>query len=332
MVLTTEQIKSITRGIVRVLEVDGWLRLCRMNEAEEQYYLENKPHFYAKAQASANVRMAFQTNSTKLSFDYRNLPGSSRTFAWFDLYIDGAKVKQFGQEGEEMTGGSVQLELGEGEKRVELYFPWARRIDVANVALDDGATVVPIVRKRTMICYGDSITQGFDNLYPSQSYTSRLARMLDADEINKGVGGEKFSSLFLEHVDGITVDYITVAYGTNDWNKLTYEELLSNCRDFCKRLSDTYPQAEIFVISPIWRIDAEKTYEFGAPLREMYELVEKSCKGLPNATPINGYAFVPHMKDYYKDLRVHPNDSGSSHYAEGLYAEIVKHLTKRGLL
>ena len=75
--------------------------------------------------------------------------------------------------------------------------------------------------------------------------------MLDADEINKGVGGEKFSSLFLEHADGITVDYITVAYGTNDWNKLTYEELLSNCRDFCKRLSDTYPQAEIFVISPI---------------------------------------------------------------------------------
>ena len=333
MELHLEEILELTRGIVRVEERDGWMRLCRMTLAEEAYYLEHKPHFYAKAQATANVRMAFRTNSQTLSFAYRNLPGSSRTFAWFELYLDGAKVKQFGQEGEEITEGRVELALGEGEKLVELYFPWARRIDVAHVTLDDGATFSPAYRTKTLLCFGDSITQGFDNLMPSQSYVSRLARMLDADAINKGVGGEKFCPQLLEQHDAtLKPNVVTVAYGTNDWNKLTREDFIENCRAFCEKLSEIYPQAEIFVISPIWRVDAEKTYEFGARLQELHSTVELCCKGLSNVTPINGYAFVPHMKEYFKDLRVHPNDMGSSHFAEGLYSEIAKHLIKRGLL
>ena len=41
MALNFEQIKSITRGAVRVGETDGWFRFYRFTEEQENYYTYN---------------------------------------------------------------------------------------------------------------------------------------------------------------------------------------------------------------------------------------------------------------------------------------------------
>ncbi len=322
MILTVEQLRDLTCGVVRVEEADGYARFCRMSGAQEQYYRE-KSAFLHKANASANVRLAMVTDSASLEFDFRAYAGSSRNFAYFDLYVNGAMIRHCGFEGLELTSGHLCFALGEGKKTVELYFPWSWRVDVANVTLDEGCAAEPLKRSRRLLCFGDSITQGFDNLYPSQSYVSRLARMLDADEINKGVGGEKFRPELPGSDEGLAPDVITVAYGTNDWTKFTKEELAEQCSAFCRGVSAQYPQAKIFVISPIWRVDSEKTYNFGAPLSGVLEVIAECCEGLDNVTVLNGYGFVPHQKEFFRDMRVHPNDMGSAQYAEGLYAQIM---------
>lgn len=326
MILTKEQLQSITRGVVRIEEVDGWFRFFRMTESQEQYYLQEKPIFHAKACASAGVRLAFRSNSQSLTFRFRSSAGSSRVFGWFDLYQDGAMTQHFGFEGGELTEGRFSLSLREGEKNVELYFPWSRCTDVAEITLEDGATLQPLYRKRKMLCFGDSITQGFDTVYPSQSYVSRLARMLDADEINKGVGGEKFAPALLAERDAIEPDLITVAYGTNDWPKTTRDAFCEKCSAFFTRISQQYPHTKIFAIAPIWRIDCEKIDAYGEPLSKLSQAMEECCQGLSNVVLIDAFRFVPHSKDFFRDMRVHPNDAGFAHYAEGLCSVILSHL------
>ena len=43
-----------------------------------------------------------------------------------------------------------------------------------------------------MLCYGDSISQGYDAVFPSLSYTNQLARHFDAYSVNQCIGGERF--------------------------------------------------------------------------------------------------------------------------------------------
>ena len=327
MKLTLKEIKEITRGAARIEENDGVFSFYRFTEKQESIYLEASPdNFYKKSFATAGIRFLFKTDSSYLRFNFDLTSASSRTYAYFDLYINGALENHFGTEGKTMTKGSIKLPLGEGEKTVELYFPWSYAARLSNIEITDGASLSGVTRKYTMLSFGDSITHGYDAIFPSLSYASRLAFLLDAEQINKGIGGEKFFPALLSEKDPIDPDYITVAYGTNDWNSktITREMLEMSCRDFYTRLSELYPSARIYAIAPIWRGDGSRTNSgFGAPVTEVYPMMEEICKDLPNVTVLNGDSFVPHRKEFFADLRLHPNDFGFGLYADALYKEIV---------
>ena len=325
MILDLEQIQSITRGAVRVQEKDGWFDFFRFTEEQEQYYTHDSD-FYKKSFATSGVRFSFCTNSQCLAFDFQLFAGSSRPYGWFDLYENGAMVKHFGFENAEISSGHVALSLSEGEKLVELYFPWSRRTELRNVTLDDGATLTPAYRQRKMLAFGDSITQGYDATYPSQSYVCRLARMLDADVIDKGIGGDVFCPDLLKTADDVSPEIITVAYGTNDWCRRDPNEYRENCRLFYTRLSALYPAAKIFAVTPIWRGDATKPTKFGMPAWELHDTIAACVEGLSNVTVIRGWNLIPHLKEFFDDFVLHPNDAGFAAYAEGLYCEIEKHL------
>ncbi len=329
MKLSLEQLKKITFGAVSMEEKEGKFYFYRFTEAQKKAYETTSPNdFYRKSFATAGVRFSFRTNSTTLAFDYDFFGfGSSREYGYFDLYINGALKKHFGVEGNYCQGGNMRISLPEGEKTLELYFPWSKCTAMSNVELDDGATLEGISRKYKMISFGDSITHGYDAIYPSLSYASQLAQNLDADQINKGIGGDKFFPALLDEKDPIDPDFITVAYGTNDWSKCPREVFEENCKNFYNRLSALYPNAKIFAITPIWRGDwNRKTCGFGSPVTNVYPMIADICKDLPNITVINPYNFVPHRPEFFADLSLHPNDLGFCLYAKGLYNEIVKYL------
>ena len=324
MVLNKEQIAAIARGVARVEEENGWFRLLRFTEAQAQSYLDaGHPEFYNKTFATAGVRLAFRTNSRSFSMQYRFDKGSSRTYAWFDVYVNGAMTLHFGSEGSSVKSACATINLGEGEKDVEIYFPWSRNAELSEVTLDDGAMLTPIRRKRKMICFGDSITHGYDAIYPSLSYACGVARLLDADMTDKGIGGDRFCPYMLRDADPEAPDVITVAYGTNDWGGDTLENFKTNCLAFFQRLHELYPNARIFAISPIWRGDGENKNRFGMPAREVHDLMAELCKGIPNVTMINGWNLVPHRQAFYSDFFLHPNDLGFALYSQNLYKSIM---------
>ncbi|MBQ7173528.1 MAG: SGNH/GDSL hydrolase family protein [Clostridia bacterium] len=332
MKLTLEQIHTITKGVVNVTEEAGLIRLYRFTEAQSQAYFDRgNMDFYKKTYASAGVRFAFVSNTEHLSFSFEPHMASSRKWFSLDVRVNDRIVahKEYRRD-EDPENFRFEATFGAGEKRIEVYLPFSARMDFKEIAIDDGATLKPLHRTHTMIEFGDSITHGYDGHFPSLSYANRLAFLLDADSVNKGIGGDTFFPELIAAGGDLyeTPDYITVAYGTNDWVLFSPDELRQNCRAFYKALSEKYPNAKIFAITPLWRGDFKDrpSGKFGAPLREMDALIGDSVADLGNVTLILGEQLVPHEPEFFAEDFLHPSDLGFCQYSQNLFDEIKKHI------
>ena len=343
MQLDFEQIKSITTGAVKVTQKDGIISFSRFTDEQIQLYdrvcREKNSSLNTRCRAAAGIRLRFKTNSQKLKMTVEVSKCTSRTCFSFDVFVNGKavgylenvsklKIPQVYTEAELPSGPfGKEFALGDGEKEVCVYLPWSVCPVLKEVTLDDGAYVLPVKPPKKLLAFGDSITQGYDALRSSMRYTSLLADKLQAEEFNKGIGGEVFFPALAQTKDDISPDYITVAYGTNDWSKKTEEDFKARCREFYVAVSNRYSKAKIFAITPIWRKDYLGKRVFG-PFELVEQGIREAVADLPNVTVISGFDFVPKNEKYFSDLRLHPNDEGFAHYAENLYIEIEKELKK----
>ena len=172
---------------------------------------------------------------------------------------------------------------------------------------------------------GDSITQGYDAEYPSQSYANLLADKLNATAVNHGIGGEIFNLGMLDEDMDFCPDIITVAYGTNDWNKQTAENFERTAKEYYRRLRAAYPAAKIFAITPIWRGDKDNISKAGC-FEDAIKIVTEAALAQPGVVVINGDKMIPHLASVCSDKYLHPNDFGFKFYAEALYDAMKPHL------
>ena len=337
MKLSADQIRSISMGAVRVEETENGIRLLRFTKEQEELYKATSADFYKKTFATAGIRLAFETDSPSLFLKVNVAPGSSRKYFSFDVSVNGEIIDcldNFSGVSLPQAYTTVELPLGqfskgfalgEGRKQVCIYFPWSMAVELVELSLAESATLVPLKRSKKLLAFGDSITQGYDALRPSNSYVSRLADLLQAEEFNKGIGAERFFPALAQLRDDPEPDYITVAYGTNDWSGIDEAPFKENCDAFYGALSRNYPNAKIFAITPIWRKDYRNYKKFG-----LFEQVEADIREItakyPNICVIRGFEFVPQDEDLFADLRVHPNDRGFRHYAENLYTQLADKL------
>ena len=321
MKLSLEQLKSIARGVDRLEEVDDGVQFFRMTEAQKGYYLHyNNIEKTNKTDSTSGVRLAFYTDSTSVKFSVKFTEGSSRAYAYFDIYENGAMIAHGGDEKE--NNADVEAKLMVGESLVEIYFPWSKGVVMTSFELDEGATLKPHMRSKKLVAYGDSITHGYDAIYPSLSYVNRLGNLLDADVYNRGIGGDVFAPELAKR-DGVDApDYITIAYGTNDWSMCTIEQFEANARGFFKAIHEKYPNSRVFVLAPIWRGDSERETAMARPIGDVYKLFCEYTKDYSNFTVVDGWNLIPHLYAFFHDQILHPNDQGFSLYAENLYKTI----------
>ena len=323
MILNIEKIREISCGAVRIGEKDGYIEFDRFNSVQYENQKSNEK-LLERSQSCSGVRIAAVTDSENLSFDYKNSPASSDPMGYFDIYTDGAMIAHVGGENE--SEGRVKVSLGKGEKKLEIYFPWSKRSSIKDFTLDDNAKIKPLKRRLKLLAYGDSITQGYIAEYPSLTYISRLASMLDADVLNKGIGGDCFSDRIISSPDDFKPDIITVAYGTNDWNSHSAEDTQRNIRRFFSLLRATYPEAKIFAITPIWRSDFDKKTQFPCTADKVEDMIRENIKGIYDIIVFSGWNLVPHLPEFFADKFLHPNDLGFGIYAENLYKKISKYI------
>ena len=337
MELNFDQICSICLGAVRVKKTEEGVRLYRFTEEQEEIYRRTNINFHMKSMSTAGMKLYFETDSRALFFRVNVTPGSSRTYFSIEVKVNGKPVGYLDNYSDvtlpldytqmQLPQGefSKHFELGEGTKKVCIYLPWSVAVEIREISLDENAFMKPIKPAKKLLVFGDSITQGYDALRSSKRYAARLAEALDAEEINKGIGGEVFFPALAESRDDFEPDYISVAYGTNDWNALKEEDFKNKCQAFYAALNKHYPEAQIFAITPIWRKDYMEERDFGEFCR-VAEDIENIVSSFNNVKCIHGFEFVPQDENYFADLWLHPNDIGFDHYFENLYERVMRSL------
>ena len=323
MKLSLEQLTSIACGIDRTERTEDGVQLFRMTEAQKGYYLHyNNIEKANKTDSTSGVKLAFYTNSESVKFSARFTEGSSRAYAYFDIYENGAMIAHCGSDKE--NEAQMEVKLLPGESLVEIYFPWSKGVILTSFELDDGATLEPHIRPRKLVAYGDSITHGYDAIYPSLSYINRLGNLLDADIYNRGIGGDVFAPELVKRDNVQAPDYVTIAYGTNDWSMCTMEKFEANCRGFFKAVHEKYPTSQVIAIAPIWRGDSERETAMKRPIFDVYKLFCEYTKEYDHFTVVDGWNLIPHLYAFFHDQILHPNDQVFSLYAENLYKAIMK--------
>lgn len=336
MQLDFDRICDITVGAEEITQETDGFHFNRFSTAQRGLYKQSSPEdFYRKTFATSGVRLQFSTDSRKLKLDVSATSASSRSYFALDVFANGVMIGSIDNLTDDMPLDytlaqlplgvySKTFDLGEGMKDVCIFLPWSVCVVINGMELDDDAVVIPIKPKYKLLTFGDSITQGYDAQHPSNKYITRLALALDAAECNKAIGGEEFYPPMAEAENGIAPDYIVVAYGTNDWSHCVSREVLEeHCSAFYRTLGAKYPNAKLFALTPIWRLDWEQEKPTGY-FHDVEEIVREAVKDIPNATVIRGFDHVPKDTDFFADLRLHPNDAGFDHYYQNLWSEITK--------
>ena len=336
MNLSIDKIREITTGASRIEEHSGEICFFRYTKAQDERYRIRNPEFHHRSMGTAGIKLCFDTDSENLHLNIVTCPSGTRKIFSLDVLVNGEAIGYIDNfEGCNLDNYvaldvpdgefSKSFYLGKGIKRVCIRLPWNKITSIKELSLDDGAFAKGVKSEKILLAFGDSITQGYDALRPSDRYASRLAEALGADEYNKAIGGDIFFPDLAALRDDFDPDFITVAYGTNDWSHTSEEEFKINCRGFYKNLAENYPNAKIFAITPIWRADYKDYRAFGAFERVSADIIE-ATKDLGNVTVIEGFNFVPHDTALFSDNYLHPNSNGFEFYFNSLYEEIKKHI------
>lgn len=327
------QIRAITMGAVRVEQNENGIDFFRFTEQQEALYKDRSEDFYVKSFSSSGVRLSFRTNSQTLFLRVEVAPGSSRRYFSLDVFVNGERMdsldnfssvelpQDYTKMGFPLGEFSKEFCLGTGEKNVCVYFPWSVKTTLKEFRLEEDSFVEPVRPAKKLLCFGDSITHGYDALRPSNKYITRLADMLDAEEYNKAIGGEIFFPDLAGAKDDFEPDYITVAYGTNDWNLCKKEQFDGNCREFLYNLRRNYPNSKIFAITPVWRKEMHEHRQFGL-FKTVGESIKQQAAQVGGIFVIDGFTLIPQDENLYGDLRLHPNDHGFRLYFENLAKQI----------
>ena len=320
-----ELIRKITHGAVKIEEKAGKLAFQRFTEEQRAVYDDNPP-FHNKTYADSGITFEFVTDATGLRLKGHAATASSRYFYYFDVVVDGVLVGHPGHESCEVDPDfELEAELGDGaRKHVTVYFPCLAQIGLEEFDLDGATFVEPVKRPRRILCLGDSITQGYDTRYPSLAYTNQLADLLDAEVVNKAIGGDRFNPRLAALPDAGKFDLIVTGYGTNDWRHHTREKMEHDSREFFVNLRRSYPETPIVAVLPIWRSNWDLVTEVGT-FADAARIIREAAGAIDNITVVDGTKLTPRLMNFYSD-GLHPNEFGFMFYTRNLFAELPEEL------
>lgn len=321
MKLSYDQIKAVTVGALWSEEQADGIHFYKCTKKQIDAWTALTPILGERAKATTGIRLDFHTNSKELRF--------SVSKGKYELYINNLLRARFLVGSEEIPAGSELVcpicdPLGSPlqKARITLCLPSHSCGCLQSLSLDDGALLQPHEYSCKLLMIGDSITQGWDSEYDSFSYAYQLSRALNANSVLQGIGGAVYHETTLDEIP-FDPDIITIAYGTNDFQKFdTYQRLLWHVTKYLDGIKELYPEKQIFVISPIWRGKTEAPMGSFEKCRSII-IEEAEKRGM---LYIDGLSLVPPIPELFADRWLHPNALGYGFYGENLTRQILNHL------
>ena len=318
MFLDDKTICSLMRNCLSVEKTENGLLPLRFTERQLGVY-SSEPTWKIRSRCPSGVCIDMVGDIGSLAIDYAT-GGKARDWAYFDLYVDGALTAQQGSKPSRSPDRVEFKILGERkERRLTVYLPHCLEIFIRGIELQDDVSFSPAPhQQRKLLMIGDSITQGMESFYPSSIYPVQVARFLDAELLNHGIGGYFFDEQVIDETMPFIPDLVTVAYGANDWNRFKeLSDFRSACSAFVEKLTSTYNHVPVFVITPIWRSDHGDRKECGT-FEDIADTITDCCRPYSKIKIVDGMKLVPHLPEYFGDGTVHPNDAGFAYYAINL--------------
>lgn len=313
MLFTKKIFEENLRGAYEVYEnEDGSLGTRRFTEYQKEAIGLKVP---TVVYHHASMRLDFYTDAVSLTMRFRYERLTSRIFMSIDVYEDRVMTYSYTERNtqDNRTGEFTHTFEKKGRKRVTVYLPYSADLAFEQIELAGESYVEPYTDYQGYIyMMGDSITHGYDAERTSQTYASVVMRHLDLDGINQGVGGYTFHRESLDPAlfEGKkTPDIITIAYGTNDWNGKTHENFCRDIDEFFIRLREIFPTVPVLVITPVFRAGHYIPTKAGS-FEFAREYLRDAAKAHEGIYVLDGDKMVPHVYDYFRDVRLHPNDAG----------------------
>ncbi len=309
MKLSFETIKSITIGAVNIWEEDGGIRFSKMSQSAVEAYYALSNVLGERAETTTGIRFDFITDSPFVAF-------TTNTTANYEVKVNGFLVAKGAESG---VRNQILLPKNE-ENHVTIYLPSHGVGKIESIEVADRSVVSPCIYDLKMLMIGDSITQGWNSGVDSSSYAYITSENLNANSIIQGVGGAFYDVTTLDALNDFALDIVTVAFGTNDANRVTdLAEFDKICCKYLTTLKEYYSNSKIFVITPIWRISYDNLKPYGH-VSLIAQTIKKHADNL-GLNVVDGLKLVPHYEVYMND-DIHPNGFGFSEYAKNLTAEL----------
>lgn len=317
MLFTKEMFDLTLRGAVSTYEDErGALCADRFTNAQREEISKRVP---AAPYHNAGMRFDFVTDAESIAMSFRIKRLTSRIFLSIDIFEDGVLTYSYIEKNTfDKRHGSFEYNFEKkGEKRITVYLPYSADLAFDVIELSGESFVRPYTEYSSYIyMMGDSITHGYDAEITSASYANIVMRRLDADGINQGAAGYVFcaDSIDPELFAGKRKpDIITVAYGTNDWAHKTKDDFTRDTVAFFDRLCEIYEGIPILCITPVFRAGYYIDTAAGN-FAWAREFITESAKKHENVYVLDGDKLVPHVYDFFRDVRLHPNDAGFASY------------------
>ena len=317
--LDRDDLPTLLTGCIQTQPTATGLLLRRLTQKQLAHFESLGEPSELRARCAAGIMLCIDTDSPTLDLTGRVLTGA-RTYAGFDVEVDGRAIEAHRIETRPETRTLRLFDLPTGpSRRIVVTFPQSAIVELDALTLASGskATASASDRKK-YLAIGDSITHGMDARRPSSAYAVQLARLLQLELLNVGVGGHVYDLEALDDDLPFKPDLVTIAYGTNDWSRGTSQaEIAATVEQYLPRLLEsTAAAARVFVLTPIWRQNGDETKPSGT-LVEFSRAIATAATSFDRVTVVDGTTLVPHLPDLYAD-GVHPNDEGFLHYAINL--------------
>lgn len=339
LLFSKDDFKKIAQGCENISETDKGIEFERFTTEEKNLY--HTTQIAERIHTPSGVQLVFKTDASGIDIEIEVEKVVGRSFFCMEIFCNSiltGDIKNFDEH--QMTGfyscdeyplGRFfnSFEFPKGEKEIRIVMPWSVRTYIKRFVLTSASFFVPVTKNKKIIMYGDSITHGCEAAHPSKTYSVLLAEKLNAECFIKAVCGEKFFPELAKIKSHYTSDYITIAYGTNDFSERDKQRFDNNSFSFIKNISNNYKESKIFVISPIWRKDHD-TFRKTNTVFDDFHYIENRlsdiCKGFDNVNFISGRDLVPEDENMFGDLYLHPNDTGFDCYYNNLYKKIKKYI------
>lgn len=327
MKLTVDEIVSAANGFIRIEQNELGVEFHRFSRGQEGFFYKVHPlycresffngYFGRNCRTASGITLDFISDAKEISIEFGKVEYSIDSLeANFDMYVDGEFAKSY------LAGEEIRYVTNGKQQRYTLYFPCFAFPIVSSVDLQGATTFIPQRKPIEMLFVGDSITHGAHAKHPSNTYVMKVARNLDIGILNQGSSGFVYDEGSIEKVCDPKI--IVTAYGINDYGRKNLELLETQTTAFLKKMRNTYPNAKILSILPIWTAWDGENENFRKTERACLRMVYEAYSDYV----VDGHELMPHDKKYLQDGLVHPNDDGFIFYGDRL-TEILRKITRQ---